>query len=252
MTQFLFFRFEPVRHTGKSGILGDILDHAGHSFGGSDAVTDAHETCHEVNNTIRNAATKFFGRKSNGFYALRDCAIAFREPNFRKSQIVEFVEEEFKSPELWELYILGQSAWEGEPLYCLDEWVAYVNGSYAGLELAEQGASLGNQQQTIKASIIFLRYAIAVLQAIDKFDREYVDKDRLTQIVGFMRGRVMELYEKSKKFDSFSRQENDGLVAALPPAPKAMIQDVNLGSQSIWSPMDKYGGGIGEYIKGCR
>jgi hypothetical protein len=205
MDCLLFFKYDARRQSGKTGILGDILDHADSSYGGSDLVTEAHESTHLINNQIRQISIR---PNCNGFYCLNDRAILLKEPNFKKSQIIPFIPDEYKGNDLlYKLYIMGQPAWEDQPLYVLDEYVAYLNGTICGLELAEQGKSLGNQKQTVKGIVWFSKYAAALWEAVLQLDPDYEDKYRLRDFLKWLKFQTDMLVADAERYENFRYQE---------------------------------------------
>ncbi len=118
-------------------LYGDIITHCKdwrHFAEASSKYTTAHEVTHGVNNDLRAASGDW--EKKNGFYVGQSRAVILDEPNFKKSQIVEFIPTELRSAR-YNLYVVGQKAWDDKPLYIYDEGVAYINGAWAAIELKE-------------------------------------------------------------------------------------------------------------------
>lgn len=122
--------------------LNDIESHiqANHSYKfPSMPMTWAHETTHGINANIRN---KFFSNKpvKAGFYCLNDQCVLIVEPQGSKiSRFASKIPNILRGPS-YDLYLRQQlKYWDNHPLYVLDEWVAYTNGTACGQEVKEYG-----------------------------------------------------------------------------------------------------------------
>lgn len=96
-------------------------------------ITSAHECSHGIANTIRNTA----GGHVNAFYLGQDRAIVIPEPNIKKSDVAQYIPSQLRSSR-FVLYISGQTSWNDNPLYVYDEFIAYINGAWAGIDLKRQ------------------------------------------------------------------------------------------------------------------
>lgn len=123
--------------------------------------TTAHECTHGVNSQIRNAG----GARMNGFYVLGGRGIALPEPGIRKRDVAAFVPAELRG-DRFGTYVTGQSAWDGEPLYLFDEWVAYRNGAECGLDMIARGEQ-PDQTDLVRGPLEFSIYCLAMLAAVE-------------------------------------------------------------------------------------
>jgi hypothetical protein len=129
-------RVREVQNPSLGVVLGDIESHmpAGHHYRDANKMTWAHETTHGINANIRNSIQQTRER-FNGLYVLQDRAVVLREPGITIQDVAKIVPEALRGPS-YKLYLIDQThSWGDRPLYLMDEWVAYTNGSEAGKEL---------------------------------------------------------------------------------------------------------------------
>ncbi len=158
-----------------------------------DFVTSCHEITHGINNEIRNKHTE---KKYNAFYLLDNKAILMEEPNFRKSQVNQFVPANLRASRFG-TYLQGMGEWEREPLYLLDEMSAYINGAYCATQLRENGEGSKDNFDWAFSVEEFLVYSLALLVACEKFSPTALDSLRQDFVVLWKRG--WDAYEKCIK-----------------------------------------------------
>lgn len=133
-----FTQYPPVNSDSSDKTLyGDIITHCKdwqHYANKSSKYTTAHECTHGINNDLRLASGNWEGK--NGFYLGKNRSILLDEPKMKKSAIIPYIPQELRSAR-YNLYVAGQQSWDDKPLYIYDEGVAYVNGSWAAIELKE-------------------------------------------------------------------------------------------------------------------
>lgn len=184
----------------------DYITHCGnwkyYSVAGS-KTTSAHECNHGTNSDIRNklgrgpraiyprsaarhsagcgcrlsvpVRTKTRGARVNGFYCGRDRAILLPEPKFRKRDIASSIPTSLRAYR-YKTYISGQTAWDNEPLYVWDEWVAYCAGAEAGIDLWQRsGDPQSKNTDGVYGVIEFLVYGTAVMMVAASKDRTNFD-----------------------------------------------------------------------------
>lgn len=121
--------------------LNDIESHiqSGHQYSFPNMpMTWAHETTHGINANIRN---RFFKVKpvQSGFYCLESRAVLIEEPKTTISRFSSKIPRSLRGPS-YDLYLKKQAQhWNNSPLYILDEWIAYTNGTSTGQEVQEDG-----------------------------------------------------------------------------------------------------------------
>jgi len=194
--------------------LADIDAHlpAGHIYRDSDLVTWAHETTHGINSRIRN---QYARGHANGFYVLANRGITFTEPRCRKSAAARFIPAAWRDS-TYGLYVAGQSAWDGEPLYVFDEWIAYTNGTEVGLEVAAKGLWRGGQRsETTENMLEFCVFAGAVIRAVHEHDPSYAELAKLSQFAAWNVQRCLSLADKAEKYPAFITPRARGMRDAI-------------------------------------
>lgn len=189
------------RVSDRSKILSDIKSHIGAAevYQGTDLVTVAHETTHAINSSIRN---KYGG---NGFYVLDNKAISIQEPKIKLSTVAHNISSALHGMS-YDLYVVKQQQyWNDQPLYLLDEWIAYINGTACGLELADSGSDVGLQTSTVKQMLEFNVYALAVAKSAEHI--AYGDAAKLRDFITWATARTQELYKTALQFDDFNDDE---------------------------------------------
>lgn len=103
----------------------DIKSHCVQWTDYGDRMTEAHENTHQIHSEIRQR----LGPGRNAFYCLNDKVVVFDEPPVRLSDVTKRATR----GEVYRLYLVdAQRWWNDQPLYVLDEMVAYTNGAIVG------------------------------------------------------------------------------------------------------------------------
>jgi hypothetical protein len=184
-----FIDYNPPGSKGGN-ILADVrsrCDQQGLANGyDADKVTCCHESTHMVNSRLRS----FLGRP--GFYVGGGKAVAFRcHPRVTLGTVAKYIKPEFRNS-TYQLYFGQQRQWwDKEPLYVLDEWYAYTNGSQAAKELR-----VDNHGECERAQW-FCHYADCLVRAVKEHDPNYSDLDKLTAFVDWQKARVEQLTGKA-------------------------------------------------------
>jgi len=167
-----------VKEVRLGKVLCDIESHIkeGHQYKDTNLVTWAHETTHGINSYLRN------GHKDaawvNAFYCLEDRYMVFREPRTTMSDVARRVPLALRGPS-YQLYLQDQVKWwNDKPLYIMDEWISYSNGSACALELKEEEFYF----ELLQAQN-FTVYSIYLLMSIKERDANY----DLTELIEFVR-----------------------------------------------------------------
>lgn len=176
-----------------------------------DPMNWAHEGTHGVNSQIRNSAGR---ERVNAFYLLDGRAVILSEPRFSLSQIIALVPREFQRD------VLAVAAWNDQPLYALDEWTAYTSGTLCGLDRELHGLSPGRDRSgcshSLECAIALSAYAAAVVEAVDRFDPNYTERDELAAFVTWHTARVRETAELARtKSKHFWRPETAAILSAF-------------------------------------
>ena len=161
--------YPPLQFRARSDatVLGDIESHmpAGHIYTDPDRITWGHETSHGLASQIRmqysggiglidfidkkpyfklNPAYMYTVGKINGFYVLNDRAVIIMEPQTTLRAVARSVPPSLRGMS-FNLYLGSQvQSWNDCPLYLIDEFIAYTNGSAvrADLKITDRGESV--------------------------------------------------------------------------------------------------------------
>jgi hypothetical protein len=136
----------------------------------SDIVTTAHEVTHKVNNDIRLDHQGY-----NGFYLLKDLAYRIKEPATTIREVASKVPKELIG-RIFKLYLVDQAgAWNNQPLYICDEWVAYTNGTACGLDLEVKGLLKSKRADTVGNMLEMTAYSMTLFNLLREKDSELSD-----------------------------------------------------------------------------
>ncbi len=157
--------------------LTDIEQHLdpkhGRTYFSADNITHGHETTHGINSDIRNTLG---GPGKNGFYCLDGRACVLAEPKCRIRDVAPLVPAVLRGSR-YNLYLVQQAhAWDDSPLYLLDEWVAYINGTTVGIDQVKRGllkGRSGGSSDDAIAPMEFTYYVLALCRAIKERDPGY-------------------------------------------------------------------------------
>jgi len=204
-----FFKFDAQKAANVDGVLGDIERHLPAKFGGTyrdtDPITWGHETTHGINSHLRN--TRDFnpeGAKVNGFYALGDKAVVLEEPPIRKSSVVSYVPPSLKGGRA-AMYITGQQAFEREPLYLMDEWMAYTNGGAVGVDLAKRGKWTQGSRDGVAGVVEFTGYGFAMAMAVEAQQPGYLAAHpKLKNLIAWQGLRAMDVVREGLQVPAFA------------------------------------------------
>jgi len=181
---------EPIRECkcpNYGETLKDIESHmpSSHGYRERDKVTWSHETTHGLHAKLRNKHNV-----DSALYMLKNNSFLFKDhPKTTLQRVSELTA--YKGG-VYNLYLIDQqSYWNNEPLYVLDEWVSYINGTFTGIDLnLKRGESL-------EYALEFNFYAQALIMAVEQDDSNYSDLDILNNFVNWTIGITFELFNKS-------------------------------------------------------
>lgn len=180
-----------VNNLGK--VLSDIESHmpAGHIYRDNSRVTWAHETTHGINANIRNSIRN--GQKNNAFYVLEDRAAVIVEPRTTIRRVAGKIPQELRGPS-YQLYLVeSTSSWNNEPLYIMDEWTAYTNGSACGRELNADG-----WYYELLQAHNFNVYSMYLMMTVKEDCPDYDDK----QLKAYIMWNVERTFDLAKTYDA--------------------------------------------------
>ena len=191
-----------------------------HVYRESDKVTWSHETTHGLNSLLRNKHNV-----ASALYMLNNNAFLFAD--HPKTTLEHISRLTTYKGGVYNLYLIQQQQyWNKQPLYVLDEWVSYINGSITGLELNL------NRGESIEYALEFNFYAQALIEAVEQDDSNYSDLDILANFIGWCVGLTFELFNEAIGTNmekpihdqlvlQFSNPDS-GNVMSIPPTPGTM------------------------------
>lgn len=184
-------KYPPIKNYSHSNpVIQDLEQHmpANHQYRDRDLTTWAHETTHGLHGRLRNLGAGT--GKVNAFYCLNDYYVIFPEPSVKISDTIPYVPNQYKNHRLYNLYMVQQQRyWNNEPLYIMDEWIAYTNGSLVG----------NNERiDSIESMIVFSFYATAMITAVNHLDSDYIKLVELKDFMLWQIGRVYKIGEKTR------------------------------------------------------
>jgi len=187
----------PLRDLGNRWRGGRVLSDiecrmpAGHQYAfPSMPMTWAHESTHGLNSSLRMAEYRKARRKVNALYCLDGRAVVIDEPKGRLSAVARSLPRGLRGVS-FQLYFGRQLQWwDTTPSYCLDEWVAYTNGSLCGREVREHG-----WHYELLQAINFSIYALAMAQEVTASDPTY-DHEQLREFIAWNALRTMTIYRE--------------------------------------------------------
>ena len=187
--------------------LTDVAQHLpsqyGDHYSSNDRITHAHETTHGINSHLSNHL-RHDAEPAYGFYVGNNQAILLNGPRVKLSQVAALIPESLRGSR-YQLYCIEQQKYfEDHPLYLFDEWVAYTNGAYAGVELTEKNQLDMPRNDALVGPMEFSIYALGLAAAIEKHDPDYLRENR--QFRGFLAHelrRSIGIYRRGIKLDHF-------------------------------------------------
>lgn len=179
----------------ERSIFGDVMAHAPNGPVGGGRSTNAHETSHDIHAYLRNRNKSRFKHPINAVYCLDNRGVILEEPLILKSQVCEFVPACLRNCR-YETYLSGAKEWDRQPLFIVDEWVAYTIGAKVNVEdvqegryravrgggvadmnwscrLAGQSGYGDGRTDGVSGCLHLSIFSTAMCMAIEKHDREY-------------------------------------------------------------------------------
>jgi hypothetical protein len=185
-------------------ILSDIRSHIedGGYYNDSDLITAAHETTHGINSNVRNSL--YDGRRLNAFYCLDGRAAVLLEPNTRIERVASNVPPSLRGS-VYKLYLVEQAAsgWGDRPLYILDEWVSYTNGSATRKDL-----KIVKRAETVRYMMEFDIYAMTMLMVVERDETSFNTGD-LSTFIRWSIERSMSIYDGELEASEYLRTFRD-------------------------------------------
>ena len=179
------FTYKALHQAGKtqSDLLNDMINNTKdweQMMVRGSLTSSCHECSHMASAEIRNKERV----KSNAFYLFNDKAYKCTEPNLRKSDAAQYIHSQLRYSR-FKTYITGQTAWDDQPLYIMDEWNAYIAGAECAIEISKKGINQNKGTDISFGPIEFLIYSCGLILAIKKKDPRFFEKE--LDFMGFVR-----------------------------------------------------------------
>jgi hypothetical protein len=169
----------PTFRQSEATTYGDVMSHTPANPDIRDTrSSSAHETCHDINNWVRNKWTQKMGKRVGGFYAFDGKAMVVEEPSIQLKILEKFVPTKLRGMR-WKTYVNpGNPRQPGGPLYLFDEWSAYIAGAAVSVDDFQRGKgylkSDGTRTDDCDMSVTeFAFYGIGMAMAVEWHDPEY-------------------------------------------------------------------------------
>ena len=221
----------------EDSLYADIINHSRNPVLDQDRATNAHETTHMINNDIRNTATRQLGKKMNGFYVRQGRGVVVEEPKCKKNDIKEFLPQSLQSYR-YKTYIAGQQAWNDQPLYIMDEAIAYWNDAVTNCEDVQKGRYKGGMVDGVSGCVDFSIYSIAMAMAIEKHDPTYWSSNTQYRnfLIWYLKG-AEETYKigaQMKEFNGFAEQKRLLSTLRTGAAASSMREFITKNLEGVW------------------
>jgi hypothetical protein len=159
---------------------------AGHIYKDNDRITWAHETSHGLASVVRNKYQSNI--RVNGFYILSDVGVVLAEPNISFKQAIMSVPRSLRG-DVFGLYSSnGIQYWNDSPLYIMDEWVAYTNGSLTRYDL-----KITERAESVQYMLEFTNYIMTMAMVAQSQD------PNLKTFMQWHTKRVLAVYKINRK-----------------------------------------------------
>jgi hypothetical protein len=194
-------------------LLSDIEAHLwpGHPYQSGELVNWAHEGTHGLNSNVHDYLRG--NGNINAFYVGEGKAASVQRLFCPKAAVAQYVPAEFRDSTL-STYVLGMPAYANEPLYLLDEWTAYSNGTAVAIELSRLGYRL-QERESVENMLEFSAFACGILMMIDERIPQYSDKDALAAFIGWGLRRAIDLGKAAQSIAGLASARGAQMIAAL-------------------------------------
>lgn len=217
----------------ERSIFGDVMAHAPNGPVGGGRSTNAHETSHDIHAYLRNQNKSRFDRPINAVYCLDSRGVIIEEPRILKSQVCAFVPARLQNFR-YQTYVSGAKVWDRQPLYIVDEWVAYTLGAMVNVEDVQEGryrevrrggvadmswscrlagqAGYGDGTDGVSGCLHLAIFSTALCMAIKEHDPEYWKTNRqFRRFVGWWMKEAHRTYMAGNAMPQFNYEMFDNL-----------------------------------------
>jgi hypothetical protein len=155
--------FSPKTEVNRSlgDVLADIDAHMtpGHPYREADRIGWGHETTHGIASLL----ARMYGSDNEGLYVLENRAVILKHPPITMRQVASNIPKSLHGMS-YDLYLNFQTRqFNNQPLYIMEEWVCYANGSAVRADLKIQPRS-----ETVQQMLEFMNYSLCVLMTMQQ------------------------------------------------------------------------------------
>jgi hypothetical protein len=136
-------------------------------------MTNAHESTHFIHSQLRNddVLSRRVKTFPGAFYIFPDKSFHIEQPKFLRKEIERYIPASLRFSR-FNTYFGRNKSWAEYPLYIIDEFVAYINGSIVALDDHKNGQRVDSLDPMV-GPIEFAVYSVATCMAIKDLDPEY-------------------------------------------------------------------------------
>jgi hypothetical protein len=187
--------------------------------------TAVHESSHFISSQLANLYGPFETRY--GFYLLNDCAaMVDTPPGVTITQAAAYVPEALRGLR-YQHYMIqqakgdpGYQGWDAISIYIFDEWIAYINGGTAMLEMVRAGQWKHGHSDGVAGALEFTIYALAVGLAVrDQAPEYFAANQQFREVLAHEALRALTLFRAAKDLPEFPSEEQHRLYAELRTGP---------------------------------
>lgn len=151
-----------------------------------DRVTYCHEMTQQLNSRVRNS----FSSQVNAHYLGGGLFAVFPEPRVTLTIVARFVSAEYRNSTFQTYLLDSRQWWDHQPLFLIDEWSAFYNGTLAAVQLRV------NPHGSQDRMMWFCHYADCLIAAVRQHDPNYSHLTELTQFVEWNKQRCQDLRQR--------------------------------------------------------
>jgi hypothetical protein len=179
VNDLIFSKIEPVTNRFGSGTFySDVMNYASNPYVRDIRSTNAHETTHGINSSLRNRFRSVYPHKINAFFVGRGEYVVLAEPNIRLRDVAQFVPAALRGRR-FNLYFVQQVRhWDDTPLYVLDEFVCYINGGKVCVDDLLNNRYRQENTDGVSGCLEFAIYSMALVKCIEIRDPGYFEREK--------------------------------------------------------------------------
>lgn len=178
----------------------EILSKAKRPIQKYDRPTNAHETSHRISGEVRVSIPGH----DNSFFVPYKGVVTYPEPDFSKSQIGQYVPTNLRDS-IFNTYVRGQTVWNNQPLYILDEFSAFINDDIVFIEDRISGKAPDKRtKRSVSACLEMSVYTVAMVKAIKIHDPDHWESSGIKPFIKLQLQRAEDTFCKGFEIGMYS------------------------------------------------